>query len=59
MVSPKVSYPAAILAVLGFAGLVAGALLDEPSLTEVGATLLAASGVTAGVGYSARDPRRR
>lgn len=58
-VSPKVAVPALVLAVLGFAGIALGLFTDEGTLVEVGGGLLAASGLTGGVGYRVKDPRRR
>src|SRR5262245_38698593 len=50
-ISPKVAYPALVLAVVGAVCLLVGVLMGEEQLTAVGGSLIAASGVTGAVGY--------
>lgn len=52
-ISPKVKLPALVLLALGIVCLVAGALLKDATLTTVGPSLIAASGLGASLGYSA------
>jgi hypothetical protein len=53
-ISPKVSVPALILAAIGLIGLVAGAVVGDDTITTIGFSALAASGITGGAGYAAR-----
>ena len=52
-ISPKVSLPAIVGLVLGVVCLLAGAVLHDATLTTIGPTLIAGSGLGSVVGYKA------
>lgn len=52
-ISPKVKFPALALAALGVVVVIAGVVLGLQPVASAGAALVAASGISFGIGYSA------
>lgn len=52
-IHPKVTWPTVALATISLVTMIVAVILKDSTLATIGATVLGASGVTAGVGFSA------